>query len=147
MSIRSAHEGDLPEILDLDRKAFPDDPYPYFVLRQYFDGYSDRILVLDDGKHLHGYVLFVTTSDGSVCWVLSLAISTERRGRGLGRRLMLEVMRQSRQERVHEVRLTVEPANTAAIMLYESLGLSAEDGVRRDYFGPGEDRLLMSLKL
>lgn len=56
---------------------------------------------------------------------------------------MLEVLRQLRRERVHEVRLTVEPTNAAAIMLYRSLGSAAEGGVRRDYLGPGEDRLIM----
>lgn len=145
LTTRGATEADLPELLRVDREVFPDEPYPYFVLRQHFDAHGDRILVLDDGECLHGYVLFVTTSDGYVCWVLSLAVSADQRGRGLGRRLMLEVLRQLRRERVHEVRLTVEPTNAAAIMLYRSLGFSAEGGVRRDYLGPGEDRLIMVL--
>lgn len=145
LTMRGVTEADLNELLRVDREVFPDDPYPYFVLRQHLDVHGDRILVLDDGECLHGYVLFVTTSDGYVCWVLSLAVSADQRGRGLGKRLMLEVLRQVRRERVHEVRLTVEPTNAAAIMLYRSLGFSADGGVRRDYLGPGEDRLIMTL--
>ncbi|MEU9054462.1 GNAT family N-acetyltransferase [Streptomyces sp. NPDC048384] len=147
LTTRGVTEADLPELLRVDREVFPEEPYPYFVLRQHFDVHGDRILVLDDGDCLHGYVLFVTTSDGYVCWVLSLAVSADQRGRGLGKRLMLEVLRQLRRERVHEVRLTVEPANAAAIMLYRTLGFAAEGGVRRDYLGPGEDRLIMVLGL
>ena len=48
------------------------------------------------------------------------------------------------------VRLTVEPANDAAILLYRSLGFRPEPpdgGMRRDYFGPGEDREVMCLVL
>jgi ribosomal protein S18 acetylase RimI-like enzyme len=130
-----------------DAEVFPDDPYPYFVLRQHYDVHGDRILVLDDGETLQGYVLFVTTSDGCVSWILSLAVTPDQRGRGMGRRLMLEVLRQVRREGVHEVRLTVEPTNAAAIMLYRSLGFSSEEGVRRDYLGPGEDRIVMWLGL
>jgi [ribosomal protein S18]-alanine N-acetyltransferase len=147
LTMRGVTEADLPELLRVDRAVFPEDPYPYFVLRQHFDVHGDRILVLDDGESLHGYVLFVTTSDGYVCWVLSLAIIPGQQGRGLGRRLMLEVLRQLRRESVHEVRLTVEPTNAAAIMLYRSLNFTTEGAVREDYLGPGEDRLIMSLGL
>ncbi|MFE0916910.1 GNAT family N-acetyltransferase [Streptomyces nigra] len=147
LTMRGVTEADLPELLRVDREVFPEDPYPYFVLRQHIDVHGDRILVLDDGECLHGYALFVTTSDGYVCWVLSLAVSADQRGRGLGRRLMLEVLRQLRRERVHEVRLTVEPTNAAAIALYRTLGFSTDGRVHRDYLGPGEDRLIMVLEM
>ncbi|MFD0436205.1 GNAT family N-acetyltransferase [Streptomyces sp. WAC 01325] len=147
LTMRGVTDTDLPELLRVDREVFPEDPYPYFVLRQHIDVHGDRILVLDDGEYLHGYVLFVTTSDGYVCWVLSLAVSADQRGRGLGKRLMLEVLRQLRRERVHEVRLTVEPTNAAAITLYRTLGFSTDGGVHRDYLGPGEDRIIMVLGL
>ncbi|MFR9799596.1 GNAT family N-acetyltransferase [Streptomyces sp. MS06] len=147
LTTRGVTEADLPELLRVDREAFPEDPYPHFVLRQLFDLHGDRILVLDDGRSLHGYVLFATTSDGYVAWVVSLGVTRDLRGRGLGRRLMAEVLRQLRAEGVHEVRLTVEPANDAAVTLYRSLGFSSEQGVRRDYFGPGEHRLVMRLGL
>jgi ribosomal protein S18 acetylase RimI-like enzyme len=147
LTMRGVTDADLPGLLRVDHEVFPDDPYPYFVLRQHYDVHGDRILVLDDGETLQGYVLFVTTSDGCVSWILSLAVTPDQRGRGMGRRLMLEVLRQVRREGVHEVRLTVEPTNAAAIMLYRSLGFSSEEGVRRDYLGPGEDRIVMWLGL
>ncbi|MFF5478218.1 GNAT family N-acetyltransferase [Streptomyces sp. NPDC012935] len=145
--IRSANEDDLPEVLRLDREVFPEDPYPYFVLRQHFDGHGDRILVIDNGKGLQGYALFVTTSDGRASWVLSLAVSADQRGQGLGRRLMGAVLAKLRSECVHEVRLTVDPTNDAAIRLYESLGFSREGEERKNYLGPGKHRLIMTLEL
>ncbi|MET8243035.1 GNAT family N-acetyltransferase [Streptomyces sp. NPDC005202] len=147
LTTRGVTEEDLPELVRVDREAFPDEPYPYFVLRQLFDLHADRLLVLDDGDRLHGYVLFVTTSDGYRSWIVSLGVTRDQRGRGLGRRLMLEVLRRLRAEKVREVRLTVEPANAAAIMLYRSLGFSSDEGVRKDYFGADEDRLIMTLGL
>ncbi|WAZ21605.1 GNAT family N-acetyltransferase [Streptomyces cinnabarinus] len=147
LTMRGVTEADLPELVRVDREAFPEEPYPYFVLRQLYDVHGDRLLVLDDGERLHGYVLFPAGSDGRQCWIMSLGVTRDQRGRGLGRRLMLEVLRRLRTERVREVRLTVEPTNAAAIMLYRSIGFSSEEGVSRDYFGPGEDRLVMTLNL
>ncbi|MFI6625669.1 GNAT family N-acetyltransferase [Streptomyces sp. NPDC050528] len=134
-------------MLRVDKDAFPEDPYPPFILRQLIEIHVDRTLVLDDGEGLLGYVFFVNTSDGYVSWIMSLAIIPHQRGHGLGRRLMVEVLRRLRTEGVRQVRLTVEPANTAAITLYRTLGFSSEDGVAKDYFGPGEHRLLMTLAL
>ncbi|MGW3492244.1 GNAT family N-acetyltransferase [Streptomyces sp. NPDC001020] len=147
LTMRGVTEADLPELVRVDREAFPEEPYPYFVLRQLFDLHGDRLLVLDDGERLHGYVLFVTTSDGYRSWIVSLGVTRDQRGRGLGRRLMLEVLRRLRAEGVREARLTVEPTNDAAITLYRSLGFSSDEGVRKDYFGADEDRLVMTLGL
>ncbi|MGV9452814.1 GNAT family N-acetyltransferase [Streptomyces sp. NPDC003635] len=147
LTMRGVTESDLPELVRVDREAFPEEPYPYFVLRQLYDLHGDRLLVLDDGERLHGYVLFPVSSDGHQGWIMSLGVTRDQRGRGLGRWLMLEVLRRLRAEGVREVRLTVEPANAAAIMLYRSIGFSSNEGVREQYFGPGEDRLVMTLGL
>ncbi|MER6206659.1 GNAT family N-acetyltransferase [Streptomyces sp. NPDC001073] len=147
LTLRGITEADLPELLRVDREAFPEEPYPTFVLRQLYDIHGDRILVLDDGEGLLGYILFVNTADGYVSWIMSLAVTPHQQGHGLGRRLMVEALRRLRTESVHQVRLTVEPTNAAAIMLYRSLGFSSQQGVLKDYFGPGEHRLLMTLAL
>lgn len=147
LTMRGVTEADLPELVRVDREAFPEEPYPYFVLRQLYDLHGDRLLVLDDGERLHGYVLFPVSSDGHQGWIMSLGVTRDQRGRGLGRWLMMEVLRRLRAEGVRQVRLTVEPANAAAIMLYRSIGFSSDEGVCKEYFGPGEDRLVMTLGL
>ena len=79
--------------------------------------------------------------------MLGLGITRDERGRGHGRRLMREALRRLRADGVREVCLTVDPANLAAIVLYESLGFTADEGVRKGYFGPGADRLVMRRSL
>ncbi|MER7685829.1 N-acetyltransferase [Streptomyces sp. NPDC097610] len=143
--IRPASEDDLPALFRLDTELFPHFAYPYFVLRQLFDVYTDHLLVLDDGSSLHGYALSAPSPDGRRSWILGLGVAKQLRGQGLARGLMLETLRRLPIGGVHEVWLTVEPANTAAIALYRSLGF-AEQGVRKDYFGPGDDRLLLALR-
>ncbi|MFJ1971243.1 N-acetyltransferase family protein [Streptomyces sp. NPDC087903] len=144
LRIRAVTEADLPELVRLDGQAFPSGPYPYFVLRQFLDAYGDHLLVLDDGSSLLGYV-FATAPNADHSWILSLAITPGLQGRGLGRRLMSEILEHLRSEDVKEVWLTVEPTNDTAVVLYRSLGFVPEGAPRQDYFGPGQHRLLMTL--
>ncbi|WNM50290.1 GNAT family N-acetyltransferase [Kitasatospora sp. CM 4170] len=146
MSVRSATEQDLSELVRMDHRLFPDMPYPYFALRQLFELYRDRLLVLDHDGELAGYALFATTADGARSWVLALGVVPGVRGLGYGRRLMAQGLRRLADDGVREVMITVAPGNAAACGLYESLGFVQVDH-RVDYFGPGADRLIMRMSL
>ncbi|WP_234437061.1 GNAT family N-acetyltransferase [Streptomyces maremycinicus] len=138
-------EADLPRLVRLDADAFPHGPYPFFVLRQLVTTCAGLVYVVDDGTDLHGYVLGTPPNDAQ-SWVCSLAITPGLRGKGFGRLLMTKLLGQLRVKGAHAVRLSVEPRNDSAIALYRSLGFVPDPGgPRADYFGPGEDRLLMTL--
>jgi [ribosomal protein S18]-alanine N-acetyltransferase len=147
LRLRGVTERDLDALALLDREAFPEEPYPYFVLRQMYDVYPDHLLVLDDGIALKGYVLVGTAPDKSRSWILGLGITRDERGRGHGRWLMEEVLGLLRGMAVREVLLTVAPGNRKAIELYETLGFTADPRLHKNYFGPGADRLVMRLAL
>ncbi|MFF8871137.1 GNAT family N-acetyltransferase [Streptomyces massasporeus] len=143
--MRGAVEGDLLDIARLDGEVFPATPYPFFVLRQLF-AMGCVPLVVEDGERICAYVLS-SGQDGARCWILALAVAPDARARGLGRGLMRETLYELRRRGVREVLLSVEPANSAAIALYRSLGFTCDEALRRDYFGPGEDRLIMRSRL
>lgn len=144
---RRVREQDLPELARLDLAVFAGDAYPLFVLRQLFDVHGDRLRVLDEGDGtLCGYVLLATAQGGSVGWILGLGIEERRRGSGYGRRLMDEAVRMAAADRLRQVKLTVDPANDAAIRLYRSFGFVSGE-LRADYFGDGQDRLIMTLDM
>ncbi|MGQ5226401.1 GNAT family N-acetyltransferase [Streptomyces sp. yara] len=149
--LRGALESDLPELRRLDEEVFQEVAYPAFLLRQLYDVYAEHFLVLDDGAGgLRGYVLAATTAFSRDSWILGLCVTEGDRRHGLGRELMTEILQRLRRDGTETVRLTVEPANRAAILLYRSLGFGPEepdDGLRRDYFGPGEHRRIMRLEL
>ncbi|MGW9398592.1 GNAT family N-acetyltransferase [Streptomyces sp. NPDC055642] len=150
-SLRAARESDLPELRRLDEEVFQEVAYPAFLLRQLYDMYADHLLVLDEGEgRLRGYVLAATTAVNRDSWILGLCVTRNRRRHGLGRELMTEVLARLRRDGIEQVRLTVEPANRAAILLYHSLGFRPEPpdhGLRPDYFGPGQHRQIMYLRL
>lgn len=147
LRIRSAREEDLPEIHRVDKEAFPFEPYPYFVLRQLFDLYGDHLIVLDDGTALQGYLLSAGPSACGPTWILSIGVARDLQGQGLGRRLIVEMLRRLRSEGVYEFLLAVDPTNEPAHHLYRSLGFTPLGAPRKDYFGPGKDRILMRLSL
>ncbi|WP_217145268.1 N-acetyltransferase [Streptomyces sp. AC627_RSS907] len=151
LALRTARESDLPELRRLDEEVFQEFAYPGFLLRQFFDMHEEHFLVLDDGAgRLRGYVLAATRALGRDSWILGLCVTQDRRRHGLGRELMTEVLARLRRDGIQVVRLTVEPANLAAILLYRSLGFRPEEpdgGLRPDYFGPGMHRQIMRLDL
>lgn len=91
---------------------------------------------------LRGYSLGVPTFDRSRGWLLGLGVREPFRRRGYGRSLTRASMRRLADVGVREVYLTVEPTNRWALRLYGGLGFVVE-GMGKDYFWPGEDRLIM----
>ena len=121
--LRVARHTDMHAIWQLDVSVFGEDVYPGFFFRQAMDLWPELLLVAELDGRLLGYALGGLGQDSSQGWLLSLAVLPEARGFGLAERMMLRVER-----------------------LYFRLGyvqLSEE----RDYFGPGEDRLLLEKRL
>ncbi|MFF3446448.1 GNAT family N-acetyltransferase [Streptomyces sp. NPDC002667] len=138
----------MSELIDLDHEAFPADPFPFSLMRQFMDMYPDHLLVAEgDDGHICGYALATPPNKGQ-SWIVSLAVNPAEQGMGVGRQLMRETLKSLRAAGTGTVLLWVEPANDHAIALYESLGFVRDPaGTRPDHFGPGADRLLMSLPL
>jgi ribosomal protein S18 acetylase RimI-like enzyme len=146
ISIRPARYDDLDQLWALDVKVFEQLAYPYFVLRQFFDTVRDCWLVAQHPSGLVGYSLAAPTLDRDLAWMLGLAVAPDFRNRGYGRQLTMESLRLLASMGIPEVRLSVEPENEFALRLYRHVGFSVVER-RRDYLGPGEDRLLMARSL
>jgi len=76
----------------------------------------------------------------------NIAVRKESRGLGVGRWLLLCLLREGLRRGCEIAILEVRPGNEAALQLYRSHGFE-EVGRRPDYYGPGEDALLMTLEL
>jgi len=146
--IRPAGLDELEALGDLDIKVFGKLAYPPFVLRQLFDMYRAYWLVVEhpSGDGLAGYSLGAPTPDGTGAWLLGLAVAPDCRKLGLGERLTVKSLALLRSRGVPKVSLTVEPTNDVAIALYRRVGF-AITAVHADYFGPGEDRAIMTCPL
>lgn len=95
-----------------------------------------------------GFVLMRAVADEAE--VLTLAVRPDARGRGLGRRLLVEGVAQAEALGAGRVFLEVADDNAAALTLYRRSGF-AEAGRRRGYYarsdGSRRDALLFTLNL
>ncbi len=144
MPDRSAVQADLPALVALERLCFGEEAYTSLQLRQWLDLGGPLVRVADGSGGLDGYAIGALAHDGSG-WLLALGVRPEARGRGLGRALTSAVLDALHARGVHEVQLTVTPGNTAARALYAALGFVGDE-VHRDYYGPGQHRLVMRHK-
>ena len=89
----------------------------------------------------------------TVCWrildelhLLNVAVHQGVRGGGLGRSLIEAALDQARRSGARVVYLEVRAGNVSARRLYRRLGFR-EVGVRRGYYGVGQDAIVMELVL
>ncbi|MFM5428313.1 GNAT family N-acetyltransferase [Aeromonas veronii] len=139
--LRPATHNDMHAIWQIDAKVFGEDVYPAFFFRQAMDLWPELLLVAEYEGLLVGYVLGGFGQERSQGWVLSLAVLPEARGFGLAERMMRQMEANQQALQISELRLTVDPANPAQ-RLYYRLDYTLQAEVA-DYFGPGEDRLLL----
>lgn len=77
--------------------------------------------------------------------ITNIAVHPAHRGRGLGERMMHELMRRGRRRGAVRVTLEVRASNAAAQSLYRKLGfVTAPGAVRKGYYtDSGEDAIVM----
>ena len=93
--------------------------------------------VYEQGDAMLGYVVLMPAVDEAQ--LLNITIAAEHQRKGLGRRLLGEVMRIARELNMQRLLLEVRPSNTAALGLYRDVGFR-EIGLRRGYYPGGNER-------
>lgn len=144
IKIEPMKEGDLPEVMAIERDSFPS-PWSessfLYELRKNKEVASLKVARLDD--ILLGYVCY---------WVLfkevhimNLAVHKDFRRQGIGEALIRTALKEARDKGGERATLEVRASNIAAIRLYEKLGFKTT-AIRRNYYdAPKEDALVMWL--
>jgi ribosomal protein S18 acetylase RimI-like enzyme len=139
-AIRPARRADLPQILALlvedglgrarDDASLPLDPcYPAAFDR--IDGNPDHLmLVLEEAGRIAGYLQLsfipgLSRRGMTRGHIEAVRIASDRRGRGLGRRLFEGAIAECRRRQCGLVQLTTDKARADARRFYEGLGFEA----------------------
>jgi ribosomal-protein-alanine N-acetyltransferase len=139
LCIGEYEEGDLVEILEIERDSFPT-PWSPGLFRCEVANSISRMLVgktaQTQGRAVVGYLVFWRVAD-----------EIHLRKCGIASELLSKMIRDSRPEGARFVTLEVRRSNLPAQKLYESFGFSVK-GVSRGYYtDTGEDALIMSADL
>ena len=138
LELRDAVAGDLPailaiynELIDSTTVAWTEQPQTLEERRAWFDEQHRRdfpILVAVDRGEVVGMTSYGDFRD-SVHWPgyrftveHSIHVRGDRRGEGVGRFLVLELMARARRNRVHVMVAGIDAENTGSIRFHERLG-------------------------
>lgn len=139
--VREAIRGDLDDLQRLERACFSD-PWSREQLEGELAEPSCRCIVAcETGGRMLGYCFYGLAA--GICEIHSIAVHPDCRRRGLGAMLVEHVLARA-DGRAERVWLDVRRGNAAARALYAWCGFE-ETGVRRGYYGDGEDAVLMTL--
>ena len=167
MKIRDATNRDLPGILEIERLSF-DNPWSLDAFERELSLPFSRMTVATgaptpaahaasaktaartaaqtdrDGVGLSGFLCRWLVADE--CHILNVAVHPRMRQHGIGKLLMQHALAEAHAQHAHVVTLEVRRSNFAARALYRKLEFQ-ERRLRRNYYGQGEDAIVMELKL
>jgi ribosomal-protein-alanine N-acetyltransferase len=138
---------DLPAVLDIERRAFPQPWSRAFFEKELATPFARLQVALDENgapPRVVGYTCSWRVTDE--VHLLNVAVQEGQRGRGIGRMLVDAVISEAKGARARTLFLEVRAGNVAARRLYRQLGFR-DLGIRRGYYGPGQDAIVMELRL
>ena len=139
--LRRMQATDVESVLEIERRNFRDPWTRRAFLAEIKAGPVSQPMVVEYDDRIIGYVVPWFVADE--LQIANLAIHEDFRRRGLARQTIGQLCEIALQKNCKVAHLEVRHTNTAARELYESLGFKTTT-VRRAYYGPAEDALLMS---
>ncbi|MEO1229740.1 MAG: GNAT family N-acetyltransferase [Myxococcota bacterium] len=143
-SVRALRPDDFDLLMQLEEELFGDDVDgtlgPYYV-RLCCEHFGDSCFLLLAGDEPAGYLLGFTKGREAFCTTLAL-LPRFQGSRALIR--LLQAYIAAIEKTCDECVFTVEPGNEAARALHKMLGAS-ESELRRNYYGPGRDRIVSKI--
>ncbi|AEW78103.1 ribosomal protein S18-alanine N-acetyltransferase [Aggregatibacter actinomycetemcomitans] len=105
-------------------------------------------LKIGEESRIDGFAICQTVLDEAT--LFNIALDPQKQGRGLGRRLLTELMTQLKQKGILTLWLEVRESNKKALALYDSLGFNQVD-IRKNYYptadGKRENAVVMAAYL
>jgi ribosomal-protein-alanine N-acetyltransferase len=151
-NVREATVRDLPRILEIERLAFAQ-PWSLDSFKRELMLPFSRILVATQMQQTTraetpgqpaGFLCRWLVADE--CHILNVAVHPELRRGGIAMALMAEAINEAKTKTIRLVTLEVRRSNVAARSLYRKL-IFEERRLRSNYYGPGEDAIVMELHL
>jgi ribosomal-protein-alanine N-acetyltransferase len=146
IEVRPMTEGDLDEIMQIERRSFPTPWSRRLFQRELLLPYAHAFVAREAPRdQVAGYLCFWLVEGEA--HILNLAVHPELRRRGIGSLLLRHGLDYSRERGARMITLEVRRSNYKAISLYRSFHFQPQ-GVRLRYYSDsGEDAVIMTLYL
>ena len=145
LELRPMRESDLPEILGIERRAFPSPWKREHFLHEMRSNRWAVNRVVERGGRLVAYACLWYAEDE--LRINNIALRPELQGTGIGTWFLGRILSDAHDHGCRIAQLEVRPSNEVARRLYRRHGFK-EIGRRRNYYSvEGEDAILMSRKL
>jgi N6-L-threonylcarbamoyladenine synthase len=143
IEIRQATVLDLPEIMKLETASFANDAWPEETFKSELAAkHTYYILALEDNLVV-GYAGLSKLPGSDQADIQTIAVREDKRGSGIGRKLMDTLTLQATELGAKEIFLEVRADNSAAQKLYKIFGFK-QIGTRKKYYQPdGVDAFIM----
>jgi len=145
--LRTMQRDDLVAVLEIERRSFAQPWSRAFFDKELATPFARLVVAIEDNEPrplVVGYTCRWRVTDE--VHLLNIAVHPERRGRGLGRFLLEGIIDEAAGCGARVVFLEVRAGNVVARRLYRRLGFR-DLGIRRAYYGPGQDAIVMELRL
>lgn len=139
-------EADLDAVMRVEARGYPH-PWTHGTMRDCLRaGYSAWVIEQNGEILAHAVLSF---GPGEV-HLLNLCVDPEVQSKGMGRKLLRDMIRMAKLRNAEQMLLEVRPSNTPAVALYTSEGFN-EIGRRPRYYpaadGKREDAIVMAVEL
>ena len=138
ISIRSLGYSDLPQVIAIERRAFPT-PWSLAMFVLELSKPSGVCLAAIEERRVVGYLICSRYAD--VWHLMNIAVDPPARRRGMATALLDEMIARAGADASYT--LEVRPSNGSAISLYERFGFRSAGTRRRYYQDTGEDAVIM----
>ena len=138
VTVRPMTEADLDQVMELEKAIFASPWRRSFFLSDINRPQGLSVVVEDEGVIL-GYAVAWGTEETHLA---NLAVSEDERGKGIGGRLLDEVIAFAQRSRAESIYLEVRVSNTIARRFYSERGF-VPTYMRKGYYENGEDAVIM----
>lgn len=146
MTIRRAERSDVLGILAIEQSAVGGSHWSSSKYIEIIEGNGlSRILVAEADGLVQGFLVARTLGDEWEIENIAVAVGMQRQG--LGSQLLIDLLREARNEKVTKIWLEVRESNRSARLLYQKF-LFEEHSMRQNYYhGPVENAIIYMLCL
>ena len=140
VKVKKMTKQDCVAVAELEKKIFSQ-PWSKQGFLDAISVNQNIFLIAEEDDDICGYIgMYQSLDEGEIT---NVAVAPEKRGLGIGKKLLLSALEIAKQQGIVQVVLEVRLSNLVAIQLYETCGF-IKCGIRRGFYDfPKEDAYIM----